>query len=544
MYNELVYHLDLCILAYQLYGQTLAWPMDPYYEQQRRKLTSRRDNFMERIHKNDKLFPVKHETKFDPVLFNYEQLYPWVPCFVKPETKWDVFSTPKEITDRIGHLSMHRLGGEPSIDIANLTPVGDNPRNSQLLCFEGKTGNILADHNASGTKSFMGFIQVRQRSAKPEDYDVHIVFRGSRSGSGERAMMQGKFREKGSADWVTDMDFGKMVSNPVVSKQGKQCRGFNNSIMSMLGNIVECMSKIQEDRKHPPRKIYLAGHSLGGALATHCASILSQGDPTETKVLKDWPFNDMKLFTYGAPVTGDKAFCDYLALNVQIIRAYINGDKIPQQKLNLQGRPTTPQTHAGTVLSIPPIEAGGAMWLNHHEPSNTRRALVSWLKGKGVDVSNVPASEGTAASKINEPWYMCTSILDVLAHPSFNGTNAANIQKQLRFFITDKKYLDAYVGIMSETLGKYTSYKQLKKFESTMKAKVKAVQGVMDEEAIDLKLIQRRFVERKNDIGDEYTYYVLMLCAVLRRIIQVPGDAQKLLNDPAYEELRTALRNI
>jgi hypothetical protein len=33
MYDELVYHLDLCTLAYQLHGQSLIWPMDPYLEQ-------------------------------------------------------------------------------------------------------------------------------------------------------------------------------------------------------------------------------------------------------------------------------------------------------------------------------------------------------------------------------------------------------------------------------------------------------------------------------------------------------------------------------
>ena len=31
-YHSLVYHLDLSILAYQLYSQSLVWPFDPYYE--------------------------------------------------------------------------------------------------------------------------------------------------------------------------------------------------------------------------------------------------------------------------------------------------------------------------------------------------------------------------------------------------------------------------------------------------------------------------------------------------------------------------------
>ena len=32
-YYPLVYHLDLSILSYELYGQTLVWPFDPYYEE-------------------------------------------------------------------------------------------------------------------------------------------------------------------------------------------------------------------------------------------------------------------------------------------------------------------------------------------------------------------------------------------------------------------------------------------------------------------------------------------------------------------------------
>ena len=32
-YHPWVYHLDLSILAYHLYGQSLVWPYDPYYEE-------------------------------------------------------------------------------------------------------------------------------------------------------------------------------------------------------------------------------------------------------------------------------------------------------------------------------------------------------------------------------------------------------------------------------------------------------------------------------------------------------------------------------
>ena len=36
-YNEILYHLDLSIMAYHLFAQTLIWPWDPFYEQMRNR---------------------------------------------------------------------------------------------------------------------------------------------------------------------------------------------------------------------------------------------------------------------------------------------------------------------------------------------------------------------------------------------------------------------------------------------------------------------------------------------------------------------------
>ena len=38
-YKSILYHLDLSILAYHLFAQTLIWPWDPFYEQMRNKKT-------------------------------------------------------------------------------------------------------------------------------------------------------------------------------------------------------------------------------------------------------------------------------------------------------------------------------------------------------------------------------------------------------------------------------------------------------------------------------------------------------------------------
>jgi len=47
-YHPLVYHLDLSILSYQLYAQTLVWPFDPYYEESN-NLRWDRARFIEKV---------------------------------------------------------------------------------------------------------------------------------------------------------------------------------------------------------------------------------------------------------------------------------------------------------------------------------------------------------------------------------------------------------------------------------------------------------------------------------------------------------------
>ena len=49
-YHPLVYHLDLSILAYQLYSQTLVWPFDPYYEEMNSP-SGGRATFMRKVRK-------------------------------------------------------------------------------------------------------------------------------------------------------------------------------------------------------------------------------------------------------------------------------------------------------------------------------------------------------------------------------------------------------------------------------------------------------------------------------------------------------------
>ena len=87
---------DLCILAYQLYHQSVLWPLDPWYEVLARGATNRRTRFMEKTHEYARGRGARGDlyagpacvggqgdsnATLDPVLTNFSQLRPRDPAF-------------------------------------------------------------------------------------------------------------------------------------------------------------------------------------------------------------------------------------------------------------------------------------------------------------------------------------------------------------------------------------------------------------------------------------------------------------------------------
>lgn len=81
-------------------------------------------------------------------------------------------------------------------------------------------------------------------------------------------------------------------------------------------------------RTHPKQKIYLVGHSLGGAVATlGGAALLAEGvSPDQVEVV-----------TFGAPPVGNQAFADAFASRLQLTRITMKGDPVPDSLVNLIG---------------------------------------------------------------------------------------------------------------------------------------------------------------------------------------------------------------
>ena len=76
---------------------------------------------------------------------------------------------------------------------------------------------------------------------------------------------------------------------------------------------------VEELLAHPERKVYLVGHSLGGAVATLGGAVL-----LESGVLPE----QVEVVTFGAPPVGNQAFADSFAGRLKLTRIVAEGDPV------------------------------------------------------------------------------------------------------------------------------------------------------------------------------------------------------------------------
>lgn len=534
-YDESVYHLDLCILAYQLYTQTLLWPMDPYSEQMGRPWTRRRDAFLNRARK--RFAERRVPDHLDPILTDLRRLGPVHPCFVKPERlgTWEAFDTPGAIADRIGAvwLSTYR-SAEPVL--VWRAPGDPSARPDELLCFEGLTGQVW---KRGGHGSFLGYVLVRDLGGEQDGaYDVHVVFRGSRSGWVIRSAVRGFFAGQGNPDWTTAMDLWRQVEDPAISGTGRSSRGFARSMAETLPNIARCLDAI--DRPGPPRAIHVSGHSLGGALATHFAAAMVLAAPEGSARAqsagdagwRSWPWDNVHLSTYGAPTVGDASFRAALEYSVTADRYLIAGDPVVTARLERFG------VHVGREHVLDPpadLRPKRRPWRRFdreqraqvrqafHAPQVIRRSLIESLREAGVDLSAVPASSGTEGP--DAPWKSYASLAALLQdHRRFRG-RPAGLEVVLRGIGAQ---LVTYLELAEWTLGRRRSYpfhlksgRQRRLVTGAVRQVIEAIREI-EEDPRDPTASERVWLRIRDAVNDEVLHRFLGQCLVLAHLAKVP----------------------
>lgn len=349
-YDPLVYHLDLSILAYQLYAQTLVWPFDPYYEELEGGAVARSrlmDNVRRWVSRKGQqqirqspslggyrgpgqLAGFADNQRHDPIIYRYDGIYPWKDMMANAGGRWVEYLTPTAITGNIGSVQLcYRRTGRPEGDVA-VEPVISNSSarasgaRDVLLAFEGGTGD-KGETGQPASQSLMGFVLLRY-VGEGSEYDIHVVFRGSRGGSVLRSIQQGlsTTKARGNPDWITDLGYRLIDPDEGanhVTTVGKVHRGFAQSIRSILPQLFSCLEKaaaLVSNRR--PNNVYVTGHSLGGGLAQHFVSAILLGDQygpdgagaAMPDTLHRWPWQQIKLITYGAPRAGDAVWAETL----------------------------------------------------------------------------------------------------------------------------------------------------------------------------------------------------------------------------------------
>ena len=452
-YHPLIYHMDLCILSYQLYAQSLVWPFDPYYEEEDSPHGDRKKHMAKvrawaSAQGNDQsgkgtslshyrgpgvLGGFPDNSAHDPIIYRYDRIHPWNPTITNADGRWTEYLTPAKLTKSIGRVYVCcRIAGKTENDVTiRRVPIrGKGPASGArdvLIAFEGGTGD-KGEPGQPASQSLMGFVLLRHTSTG-NNYDVHIAFRGSRSGSAGRAALLA-IRTKnasGNPDWITDLGHRHLLPSEGgahISTVGKVSRGFANSMESMLPAVFHSLRKVNAMKSgRKPNNIYVTGHSLGGALGQHFVSAVLLGNrygpdakgSAMPATLRNWPWKNIKLITFGAPRAGDgkwaKALSQdklrsipYLALmdpydrkalpvaHPVIIPRLTNSTQPAAYRVLFSMDPITTKgivggNHAGRSIYVnePNLLDGFMLWsFDAHEPSLTRRRMLASLNDNRI----------------------------------------------------------------------------------------------------------------------------------------------------------------
>lgn len=302
--------LEACRFIYKAYAQTCTYPLDPFFECQGDNDT--RNRLMTAVHADYKT--VADCAKFDPVDYDLKKPpNPHQGVVYRGgvgEEPYILFQ-PRAYDLAIASISGFDLEGR-KVPYGNQT-LGGEGRN-KCAYFQGKTG-MTKTWPTSGWPTWLGAVVY-----DPVAQAATIVFRGSRSGNGARALTGAKFKSKGSPDWVTDMNYLKSETASKFNGAEMSCgfyRAYESCIPSLQAAFRDAVGN------SPLKNIYVTGHSLGGGLAQVCYLDLSCGTLANNLVFGNLLTANIQCFPIsGPPILLGRASHEKISFDADVTQVY------------------------------------------------------------------------------------------------------------------------------------------------------------------------------------------------------------------------------
>ncbi|MDO9168029.1 MAG: hypothetical protein Q7U18_02880 [Methylobacter sp.] len=492
---ETILQCDLAILSYHLYHQSVIWPLDPWYDVMTRSMSDRRTLFMNQVHEQCNSFDKEEgfrgpssasfsgrssNKSLDPVITQYSQLNPRLPAFTGTADGYVSIQTPAYITDKIKTVEVAQykvapnVSGDPGSSQVEIREICDYPDGTDhLIGFEGGHGLIASTTEPAW--SLMGYVLMRKDPKNPDVHDIHIAFRGSRSGGSIARTVVQALGSHGNPDWVTDMANYK-VENNWISKVGTVGKGFSYALQTCFGTVHHALKRL--DRIYgTPRKITVTGHSLGAALASQMALAMTNGSFSAYLVrdLPAWPWNSLRYVGWAQPTCGSKDFSTNWALWVNGCFYWVKGDSVVTIGEGSSKGVAMASQHGGqSVMFEKPVGASE----NPHEIFLARGALLTQLGRAGAFLD----SRLSAVT----PWAVYNTFFDLVEGNAksykFPGASSPNhiTQQNIRSVLNNyraTKNFEHFFGILSTVALNPNAYKKPKLFQSEKERQVKSVQA-------------------------------------------------------------------
>ena len=312
-------------------------------------MTDRRTLFMKAVHKHAEGLPQRDakaryagpgvvgglgstNDTLDPILTNYVQIRPRDPAWSADGAAFIAFKAPGYVVDAIRYVDVSAYDRtwqdytpQGLASVEEVCRHGDGT--DHLIAFEGGTGSV---NGSAAAWSLMGYVLKRTRANGK--YDLHIVFRGSRSGNPVRAAAKaanGPFNgPEGNADWISDMGT-KLVVDDYFG--GEVSVGFAGALRRCAAALNAALWAMHS-KYGAPESIQVAGHSLGAALASLFCGAVARGTWGEwlEKWLDSWPWKGIQGYFYALPPTGSEAYAAAFdgALGDRTTAPYVKGDPV------------------------------------------------------------------------------------------------------------------------------------------------------------------------------------------------------------------------